>query len=194
VFDMQMEPLAQSIYTKRKQFMDELIPVFNDYYTRISNKNENVSLTYTSQLHETDFKNGVVQSSGKDRALQYTTFGIHKDDLDFLLDGYSLKKMASQGQQKTFLLALKLAQFGILEHVNHSKPILLLDDIFDKFDSGRVKQLLHLVSADTFGQLFITHTHAERMQQILEEIKLGGKLFMIDSNGAEIKELEYEKK
>ena len=120
------------------------------------------------------------QNIGKDRVLQHTTSGIHKDELAFLLSGHVLKKNASQGQQKTYLIALKLAQFDYIKNTGKLKPIMLFDDIFDKLDALRVKQIIHLVADNNFGQIFITDTNKERLESILKEIHIPYKLFNIN--------------
>ncbi|MCE1200376.1 MAG: DNA replication and repair protein RecF, partial [Marinilabiliales bacterium] len=136
-------------------------------YSEISGGHEKVALEYNSQLHETDFESLLSDAFPKDRQMQYSTVGIHKDDLDLQLDGYPIKRLGSQGQNKTYLIALKLAQFEFIRSLQGSKPILLLDDIFDKLDSSRVEQIVRLVSSDNFGQIFITDTNREHLDQML---------------------------
>ena len=157
---------GKKIHEKRKQFIEQLIPVFQKYYEYISSGNESVSLTYQSHLENEDFKTLLSSSLRKDMILQYTTVGTHKDDLIFTVNNFPLKKSGSQGQQKTFLLALKLAQFDFIKNINNLNPLLLLDDIFDKLDAIRVSKLLALVSENHFGQIFITDTNLERTDQI----------------------------
>ena len=118
----------------------------------------------------------------RDRAVQYTTIGPHKDDLDFLLNGFSLKKFASQGQQKSFLLALKLAQFDFIKEQKNIKPLLLLDDVYDKLDETRFTKLLEMVSSENFGQIFITDTHPERIEKLLNDKQIENKIFIISNN------------
>ncbi|MBK9526580.1 MAG: DNA replication/repair protein RecF [Bacteroidetes bacterium] len=162
--------LAEKIHAVRQKFIGELIPIFKRYYEFISGGKEEIDVRYESQLNDADFKQVLEQAQGKDRALQYTSVGIHKDDLAFLIHKAPVKRFASQGQQKSFLIALKLAQFDFISAVKGIKPILLLDDIFDKLDDQRVARLMELVSKDNFGQLLISDTHPERIQKIFDDI------------------------
>ena len=123
-------------------------------------------MEYISHLNEHSFEDALARAFNRDRAMQYTTVGIHKDDLEFTINGHSLKKFASQGQQKSFLIALKLAQFDFIKNIKQVTPILLLDDIYDKLDDLRVKQLMDIVSGDNFGQIFITDTHPTRLREL----------------------------
>ena len=161
---------GNKIYKRRSEYCQELIPVFQNFYNEIAGDGENVQLLYSSQLHDNDFAAMLNSSFTKDRLMQYTTTGIHKDDLLFQMNEYPLKKSASQGQQKTFLVAMKLANFDYIRKNGNIKPILLLDDIFDKFDALRVKQIIRLVAGEEFGQIFITDTGNERTERILKEI------------------------
>ena len=179
IYDEQIIPVGERIFEKRLDFTKKLIPVFQKYYDFISSGKENVELIYQSQLAKGDFKSQLTQSRDKDKALQFTSVGIHKDDLALNLQGYNIKKIGSQGQQKTYLVALKLAKFDFIKEITGNKPILLLDDIFDKFDESRVKQIIKLVSDENFGQIFITHTNKNRMKAVLKEIPVSHKLFFI---------------
>ncbi len=179
IWDEQMVSLGNSIYQKRKEFLQKLLPVFQKYYDFISLGNETVKLIYNSQIHEKDFAQLMKESIQKDLAAQYTTTGIHKDDLLFFLADYSIKKTGSQGQQKTYLTALKLAQFDFIKSIHGFNPILLLDDIFDKLDATRVKQIIKLVAEDHFGQIFITDANKERIDKILIETGIDYKIFQI---------------
>lgn len=181
IWNEQIAPIGERIFAKRKLFLESFIPVFNSYYQFLSAENESVSLSYTSHLFENKMLALLHQSLKKDLILQYTTHGIHKDDLEFVISGYPLKKTGSQGQQKTFLIALKLAQFDFFSSLKNSKPILLLDDIFDKLDDNRVTKLMELVSKETFGQIFITDTHPERLKNIFSSIDVPVKLFNVDN-------------
>ena len=176
-----IEP-AIKIYNTRREFVNELVPVFQKYYEFISGGNEQVGITYHSHLSEGDFRNMLKASAEKDRILQFTTTGVHKDDLILKLNDFPIKRTGSQGQQKTFLVALKLAKFDFISLHNGQKPILLLDDIFDKFDSDRVNQIIRLVSDDHFGQIFVTDTHPERMEELLSNLKIEYKLFNLTEN------------
>jgi DNA replication and repair protein RecF len=135
-------------------------------------------------LNNTSFKAVLEKALQRDLAMEYTTVGIHKDDLEFKIDDYQLKKYASQGQQKSFLIALKLAQYDFIKQIKQMSPILLLDDIYDKLDDFRVKQLMELVSSDHFGQLFITDTHPSRLAELFNSTAANFKFFRI-SNGKE---------
>jgi DNA replication and repair protein RecF len=126
-------------------------------------------LEYESSIKDLSYKTVLTASLARDRAVHHTTVGPHRDDLDFKLMGNSLKKFASQGQQKSYLLALKLAQFEFIKEKKHTKPLLLLDDIYDKLDETRFKKLIELVSGDEFGQVFITDTHPGRIQELFEQ-------------------------
>ena len=182
IWDEQLLLLGQRIHLKRGQFLEELLPVFQNYYNLISGGNEVVSLEYCSQLNDREFADLLQESFARDRIMQYTTTGIHKDDLDLKLGGYPIKRLGSQGQNKTYLIALKFAQFDFIRSLNNIKPILLLDDIFDKLDSGRVEEIVKLVADDHFGQIFITDTNREHLDGILREA--GGedfRIFVVDN-------------
>ena len=181
IWDEQLVQLGEKIHQKRVNFLKELLPVFQRYYSLISGGNESVSLEYDSQLNEQDFTSLLKESFAKDRMLLFTTTGIHKDDLDLRLGGHPIKRLGSQGQNKTYLIALKFAQFDFIKSQNDLKPILLLDDIFDKLDSGRVEEIVKLVSEDHFGQIFITDTNREHLDAIL--LDAGGddfRIFMVE--------------
>lgn len=183
VWDKQLIESGTSIYSKRKKFLEQVTPVFRHYFGFIGCADETVDITYQSQLHNGDFGKLLSEAMPRDRAVQYSTTGIHKDDLDFLIDGYPVKRFGSQGQQKSFLIALKLAQFDYTSGMKGFKPILLLDDIFDKLDDLRVEQLIHLVSENSFGQVFITDTSADRINRIFDEISIEHKIFSISPSG-----------
>ncbi len=181
VWDEQLVFLGQKIHQKRADFLKEILPVFQKYYTQISGGNELVSLEYSSQLFDKQFDGLLKDSFARDRMVQYTTTGIHKDDLELKLGGYPIKRLGSQGQNKTYLIALKFAQFDFIRSLNHSTPILLLDDIFDKLDSGRVEEIVKLVSDDHFGQIFITDTNREHLDSILRDTGGGDfRIFIVD--------------
>lgn len=182
----QLIPPGERVYQKRVEFIKRLIPIFQNYYDSIAKGGEEVSLTYKSHLAEDDFKKLLAKSQHKDRILQYTTVGIHKDDLSLHLSGYPIKRVGSQGQQKTFLVALKLAKFEFIKNIVGYHPILLLDDIFDKFDKLRVKQIIELVGHQEFGQIFITDTHQDRLEIILNELPADFKLFRINEEIVEV--------
>jgi DNA replication and repair protein RecF len=182
VWDVQLVSLGEVILQKRIELTKAFIPVFQKYYQKISESKEEVGLDYQSQLIGSDFQAlllGVVQ---KDIQRQFSNVGIHKDDLLFTLKGDPVKKFASQGQQKTYLIALKLAQLEFLKEIKKQTPILLLDDIFDKLDENRVGQLLELVNSNEFGQIFITDTDLKRTERILQSIKSEHAIFKV-ANG-----------
>lgn len=168
IYNEQLSGFAQSIFEKRKSFIDEFIPIFNKHHQAITDSQETVQLVYESHLFENDLETLLQENINKDRALQYTSVGIHKDDLSFEIDSYPIKKFGSQGQQKSFLIALKLAQFEFLKKQSGVKPILLFDDIFDKLDESRVAKIVEMVNSDAFGQLFISDTHPERTEAIVK--------------------------
>lgn len=162
VLEMQMAPLAEAIYKERTRFVEEFIPVFQEIYNELADGQEQVSLRYVSQLQNRDLMQAYKQTRQRDLILGWTSQGIHKDELEMLLGDYPFKRVGSQGQQKTFLLAMKLAQA-----IHLGKPILLLDDIFDKLDSERVQRIIRLVNSDRFGQIFITDTDRQHLTEIL---------------------------
>lgn len=183
VYNDQMIGPALRIYTRRNEYTDKMIPIFRKYYHFIAPDHEEVDLQYQSQLREQEFALLLAASREKDRIMQYTTQGIHKDDILLKLNGYPMKKTGSQGQQKTFLVTLKLAQFDFIKAMNQLCPILLLDDVFDKFDETRVRQIIKLVSDEHFGQIFITHTDEHKMESILKEMDTDFRLFHLQEGG-----------
>lgn len=182
VLNEQLVDSGNVIYEKRRAFMEAFIPEFDRHYTFITGSAEQVSLTYESQLMEQTFEELLVRNLDRDRALERTTAGIHKDELLFTIhEGMPLKKFGSQGQQKSFLIALKLAQYSFLDKKKGFKPLLLLDDIFDKLDDSRTRKLMQMVSEDDFGQIFLTDTDAGRITRIFEEINRRVCIFDIRS-------------
>lgn len=179
ILDEQLSVSGNIIFEKRKQFLLDFIPLFDQHYRFLTNEAEQVALTYQSQLNEQNFETLLAQSIEKDRILERTTTGIHKDELLFEIAGMSMKKFGSQGQQKSFLIALKLAQYSYLQKFKGFKPLLLLDDIFDKLDYHRIHKLMEMVSHQDFGQIFITDTHKERVAAVFDEIKVPIKLFEV---------------
>ncbi len=170
VLDIQLDENAQLVYQKRAQFLEELLPLFQKYYEKISEDKEKVELRYKSDLQEDSLSNLLKQSFARDKVLQFTTEGVHRDDLDMRLDGYPIKKLGSQGQQKTMLLALKLAQAELLQLRIGVAPMLLLDDIFDKLDLQRVRNLIEVVTHGAFGQIFLTDSNKVRLDTLLHEV------------------------
>lgn len=178
------EMMAQSgtlIYERRKQFITELTPIFQSFYAQISNDKEEVSLTYLSHGDRGNLLDVIRNGRVKDRIMGYSLHGTHKDDLIMQLSGYPIKREGSQGQNKTYLIALKLAQFDFLRRSGHTTPILLLDDIFDRLDASRVEQIIRLVSSDTFGQIFITDVNRGHLDRILSSTTGEYKLYNVES-------------
>jgi DNA replication and repair protein RecF len=180
IYDTQLISLGTKIYKKRNSFLERFVPIFNQKYQTISEKKEVVNLTYKSQLHTLSFEQLLKQNLEKDKVLQYTSVGIHKDDLSFEIEDYPIKKFGSQGQQKSYLIALKLAQFEFIKKQSNVTPILLLDDVFDKLDERRVSQIIALVNTDGFGQIFITDTHSERTENILMQHNKSYEIFKLN--------------
>ncbi|MGE5423987.1 MAG: DNA replication/repair protein RecF [Syntrophothermus sp.] len=183
IWDEKLIESGSRIFEKRKTFLEKFTPIFRHYFSFISGEDEKVDIVYESSLEGKDFGALLGESVQKDRAAQYTTAGIHKDDLAFMISGYPVKKFGSQGQQKSFVIAIKLAQFDYTSSVKGYKPVILLDDIFDKLDDTRVEQLIHLVSENNFGQVFITDTSAERISKIFGQLPIDHKIFTISRAG-----------
>jgi len=186
IWDAQLVKYGSYVYNERDILVNELIPVFQEYFSLISSGKESVRLKYRSHLSEANYPEALQNSINKDRYLEYTTVGIHKDDLLLEMNDFSVKSLGSQGQQKSYLVALKLAKFDYIKRKAGFSPILLLDDIFDKFDAERVEQIIRLVGNQRFGQIFITDTHQNRLQDILSSHKTDYKLFRIADNGIEV--------
>ena len=179
IYDRQLSSDAQKIYDKRREFLNEFIPIFKSRYKELSNDKENVEIKHSSDISPDQNLYKLLKNSlEKDLRFQYTTKGIHKDDLNLSLDNFPIKKYGSQGQQKTFLIAMKLAQFDYLSKLD-SKPILLLDDIFDKLDDSRVKQIINLVNQEKFNQIFISDTNKTRSENIIKKVNKSYKIFEI---------------
>lgn len=179
--ETQMGRYAQIVYDKRKRLVEDFIPIFNTYHQTICESSEKVSLRYVSHLEENpDLTNELAMNRGRDLLLGYTSSGIHKDELEMTLDGYLIRRVGSQGQNKTYLIALKLAQFAFLVQRRQTKPILLLDDIFDKLDARRVEQIIKLVSSEEFGQIFITDTNRKHLDEIVQVMGQEHSLFQVE--------------
>ncbi len=193
IWDEQLVTNGKCIYDERKLFFDEFLPVFRDYYAFLSQSSELTNIVYDSTLHENDFTGQLLKAREKDKVLQYTTVGIHKDDLTFLIHDEPIKRFGSQGQQKSFIIALKLAQFAFTKKIKGYNPILLFDDIFDKLDEARVTQLMKLVSQEDFGQVFVTDTHPNRLENLFSDIGSECKIFIMEKgNVVDIKILNQE--
>ncbi|MGE0568311.1 MAG: DNA replication/repair protein RecF [Bacteroidia bacterium] len=187
VYDEQLALFGTTVINKRKEFLKSFIPIFNEYYAIICGEAEDVSLDYTSSIGNRDFKTALLATIAKDKALEYTSVGPHRDDLHFLINAFPVKKFASQGQQKSYLLALKLAQFSYINKKKGIKPILLLDDVYDKLDAFRFGKLMELIRKEEFGQVFITDTHEDRMRVLFEGYEEETKFFNVDK--AVVKEI-----
>jgi len=180
VLDLQLSTLGAAVYERRRQFVDEIVPLFNNYYQFVSGGKEKVELGYESSLSKKPLVELLKMSREKDRFLQHTSVGVHRDDIELLIDGFPVKRVGSQGQQKTVLIALKLAQFDYISRATGLKPLLLLDDIFDKLDMQRVEQLIALVAGEGFGQIFITDSNKTRLDGILRQTMGQHRLFRVD--------------
>ena len=188
MWNFHLQKHGENIYQKRNAFLEEFMPLFQRYFAFISGGKEKVDIIYISQLNDNDMNSLLKENLQRDRALQYTSVGTHKDDLDFMMDNYAVKKFGSQGQQKSFFIALKLAQFEYTKNIKGFKPILLFDDIFDKLDNTRVEQLIKLVADQNFKQVFITDTQAERIAHVFKSIDILHKIFIVEKGTA--KEME----
>ncbi len=183
LWEEQMAREGEAIYQKRQAFVEQLTPLFQQYYETISGGREQVSLRYTSHCQRGPLLEVIQRDRFKDRAVGYSLHGIHRDDLEIMLDGHPMRREGSQGQQKTFVIALKLAQFEFLKRANsQTTPLLLLDDIFDKLDAQRVEQIIQLVASEQFGQIFITDTNRDHIDQILSKGDFDYKLYNV-TNG-----------
>ena len=183
LWEEQMAEAGEVLYKKRSAFVDELIPLFQEYYQQISGGKEQVALRYVSHCQRGPLLEVIQRDRHKDRAVGYSLHGVHRDDLEFTLDGHLMKREGSQGQNKTYVIALKLAQFEFLKRTAmKTTPILLLDDIFDKLDASRVEQIVRLVSSEGFGQIFITDTNRDHLDQILSGTpNLDYKIFHVEN-------------
>ncbi len=192
VWNDQLINYGETIYNARKDFIQDFIPIFQKYYQWLSDEREVVSLDYRSQLHDEEFSVLLQNAERKDQQKQYTTVGVHKDDLVFTIKDHPIKKFGSQGQQKSYLIALRLAQYEWLRNHLNLRPVLLLDDIFDKLDHQRVERLMQMVNDQDFGQVLITDTDKERISSIFNSNDIEYKAFLVSEN--EVKgEVELEK-
>ena len=177
IYDMQLAAAAEKIFERRKEMIERLQPIVANFYKILSGDRETVSLTYRTDLAEGELTELLLQSREKDLILGHTTVGIHRDDIHFTIGDVPLRKYGSQGQQKSFIIALKLAQYQIIAEQTGKSPILLLDDVFDKLDESRVAELITLVASDSFGQIVITDCSHERMERLLANSGAEYKLF-----------------
>lgn len=170
VFDEKMSEIAQRIYQSRQAFVEELVPVVATYYEALSGGKEKASIEYSSDVAKATLAETLRACREKDRLMRFTTAGIQRDDLKFLMDGYPIRRCGSQGQQKSFLVSLKFAQYELMKSSYGYAPMLLLDDVFDKLDMDRISNLLRLVAGRQFGQIFITDTDKTRLRRIVDEV------------------------
>lgn len=172
---------GELIYSRRRDYISEFIPIFQHFYQAISQDREQVGLRYVSHGERGPLLDTIRRDRAKDRIMGYSLHGIHKDDIEMMLGDYPIRREGSQGQNKTFLIALKLAQFDFLRRTgSHTTPLLLLDDIFDKLDADRVEQIVKLVSGEQFGQIFITDTNRDHLDRILAEAGQDYRLFYVE--------------
>ena len=195
VWEEMMAMTGEVVYRKRCEFIDEFIPTFQTFYSHISQDKEVVNLSYESHAKHGSLLEQLKESRVRDRIMGYSLKGVHKDDLTMQLGDYPIKREGSQGQNKTYLIALKLAQFDFLRRTgSNTVPLLLLDDIFDKLDASRVEQIVKLVSGDRFGQIFITDTNRDHLDKIMQKIEGEYKVFgVVDGSVNEREEQDYEK-
>lgn len=179
VFDERLAEFGMQIFHKRLHFMTDFREVFSHYFAAVSCGREKAAIDYNSQMNNGEMLTLLKANRSNDLSAHYSTTGIHKDDFGFLLNGMPLKRMGSQGQQKSFLVSLKLAQFEYTKKVKERNPLLLLDDVFDKLDNARVERLVQLVASENFGQVFITDTQRERLEEILSRNNINYQIFEI---------------
>ena len=191
VWEEMLEQAGEVVFRKREAFIREFIPIFQSFYSFISQDREKVGLSYDSHARDASLLEVLKESRARDQIMGYSLRGVHKDELNMLLGGFPIKREGSQGQNKTYLVALKLAQFDFLKRTGTTVPLLLLDDIFDKLDASRVEQIIKLVAGDSFGQIFITDTNREHLDRILHKVGSDYKMFRVEQGTvAEMKEEE----
>ncbi|HKK68247.1 MAG TPA: DNA replication/repair protein RecF [Bacteroidales bacterium] len=181
IWDERLVSAGTYIHQKRREAVEALVPIFNRYYEIISSDAEQVSINYKSGLFEKPLEQLLKDNRQRDLYLRHTTAGTHRDDLDFELNGYPLKKTGSQGQEKTLIIALKLAQFDFIHQTVDVRPLLLLDDVFDKLDAQRINQLVNLLSDDNYGQVFFSDTSRERLPGLLKHIDVDVRIFNVEN-------------
>jgi len=181
VLEMQMDALGKMIFEGRCRLIQSLVPYFNMYYQQICRSAETVNLSYTSQLYDNHLEKQLAANRERESLIGYTLTGIHRDDLEMTLNNHLIRQTGSQGQNKTYLIALKLAQYAFLAEKGNTKPVLLLDDIFDKLDAERVEQIVELVSGEQFGQIFMTDTNRKYLDQILTSIHQDYTLYKVEN-------------
>lgn len=191
VWEEMMAQAGEVVFRKREAFIREFIPIFQSFYSFISQDREKVGLSYDSHARDASLLEVLTESRARDQIMGYSLRGVHKDELNMLLGDFPIKREGSQGQNKTYLVALKLAQFDFLKRTGTTVPLLLLDDIFDKLDASRVEQIIKLVAGDSFGQIFITDTNREHLDRILHKVGSDYKMFRVEQGTvAEMKEEE----
>lgn len=188
MYEEMMAADAEVVFKKRTAFIEEFIPVFESFFQKISGGKERILLTYSSHLAEGNLMTKLLKCRERDLILGYTTAGIHKDDLVMELDGHPIKRVGSQGQNKSYLIALKLAQFDFLKKAGKTTPILLLDDLFDKLDATRVERIINLVAGKEFGQIFITDTNRENPDHLLQRTGEEYRIFYVEDGQIELME------
>ena len=175
-----MAQAGEVVFHKREEFIREFIPIFQSFYSFISQDKEKVGLTYDSHARDASLLAVLKENRMRDQVMGFSLRGIHKDELNMLLGDFPIKREGSQGQNKTYLVALKLAQFDFLKRTGTTVPLLLLDDIFDKLDASRVAQIIKLVAGDNFGQIFIPDTNREHLDRILHKVGSDYKMFRVE--------------
>ena len=190
IYDQQLIEHGRLIHESRKTYVERLCPLVESYYRALSNDREQVEITYKSELNERDFETVLQIARQKDIICEFTTAGVHRDDLVLRIGGYPLRKYGSQGQQKSFLIALKLAQYAIVAQERGEKPILLLDDLFERLDASRVEQLIRLVRDDRFGQIFISDCNPTRLKSILDKTGVEYALFTVEGGAVGASEIQ----
>lgn len=186
IYDQKLISYGEVLYEKRKKAMIEIADLFQFYYKKLAAKDEQISLQYSSQLEEQSFESLLTLNLNRDLVLEYTSKGVHKDDLKILIDNHSAKKFASQGQQKSFLIAVKFALLMYISKRNQTKPIFLIDDLFDKLDYNRCKNLIEIIQEKEFGQIFLTDTDMERIQKLFSHTVKSARIYRINNNQAEL--------
>ena len=180
-YDEPLVALANRIFERRQRFLEGFEPLVQHYYSFLGEGRESVTIKYESEVENLDFRDLFREHRSRDLNAQRTLMGIHKDDFGFEMDGVALRKFGSQGQQKSFVLALKLAQFDLISIEKEMKPLLLLDDIFDKLDDRRIQKLIHLIEKDTFGQVFLTDARPDRTRELLKDTAMEVRYFVSDA-------------
>ena len=186
IYDMQLSEHGTRVYERRREIIEQMQPLVEEYYKVLSGDREQIEIRFRSELEELPLRDILIRSRERDIVNQFTTSGIHRDDVVFKICGYPLRKYGSQGQQKSFLIALKLAQYRLIAEATGEKPILLLDDLFDKLDVGRVAKLLEVVSSDDFGQICITDCNKLRLNELLGRADKEYRLFNVEGGDVQL--------